>query len=145
MKIEIRPAEMIDAEAICGLYVSEGMHPQFADRENIIRQNFEKQLGKKEHFWLVAMYKNMIVGVLHAREMQWLSNLKPYLYVQMLVVIPLLRKQGIGTKIMQYLENIACERYVAICLDSSMERTPAHSFYSQLEYENEGVFFTKML
>jgi|SRR6476620_1172082 len=69
-----------------------------------------------------------------------------HLYIDDLVVDESLRSQGIGRKLMKYVENLAhSEQCQYIRLASGISRTEAHNFYEGLGYQKTSFAFALKL
>lgn len=65
----------------------------------------------------------------------------PYLVIEPIVVSRAKRRQGIGRKLMQFMEGWAKKNFCRyITLASQTGRTGAHCFYSSLEYHRDAAF-----
>nr|WP_280956250.1 GNAT family N-acetyltransferase [Candidatus Odyssella thessalonicensis] len=86
--------------------------------------------------------KGSIVGLIAWSKSHLLLKDKVRYHIEALVVDTHYRKQGIGQKLMQYLESLALQGEPAIIdLTSGVRRAPegTHDFYKRLGYHNEGA------
>lgn len=68
------------------------------------------------------------------------GDCKPFMVIENVIVSPLVRRQGVGKKLMQEIENIARQRdcYYIIFV-SGEQRKEAHQFYERLGFKDEKV------
>lgn len=68
------------------------------------------------------------------------GDCKPFMVIENVIVSPLVRRQGVGKKLMQEIENMARQRdcYYIIFV-SGEQRKEAHQFYEQLGFKDEKV------
>jgi len=99
------------------------------------------------HAVMIAEKDGAIVGLLHLYARPALES-PPEVIVQAVVVDQMYRSSGIGKKLMEAAERWAHENgYASVALTSSVIRTGAHAFYTELGYESVGtsVMFRKQL
>jgi len=68
------------------------------------------------------------------------GDCKPFMVIENVIVSPLVRRQGVGNKLMQEIENMARQRdcYYIIFV-SGEQRKEAHQFYERLGFKDEKV------
>lgn len=68
------------------------------------------------------------------------GDCKPFMVIENVIVSPLVRRQGVGKKLMQEIENMARQRdcYYIIFV-SGEQRKEAHQFYERLGFKDEKV------
>ena len=69
-----------------------------------------------------------------------------FMHIVGLAVKTVKQNQGIGTKLLEHMENYAKEKGVSsIILNSGVKRTDAHEFYKRKGYDKDSWCFDKML
>lgn len=68
------------------------------------------------------------------------GDCKPFMVIENVIVSPVVRRQGVGKKLMQEIENMARQRdcYYIIFV-SGEQRKDAHQFYERLGFKDEKV------
>lgn len=68
------------------------------------------------------------------------GDCKPFMVIENVIVSPVARRQGVGKKLMQEIENMARQRdcYYIIFV-SGEQRKEAHQFYERLGFKDEKV------
>lgn len=68
------------------------------------------------------------------------GDCKPFMVIENVIVSPVVRRQGVGKKLMQEIENMARQRdcYYIIFV-SGEQRKEAHQFYERLGFKDEKV------
>jgi GNAT superfamily N-acetyltransferase len=120
------------------------LRPQFTDPEKYLQ--VVQSLIANENYKLIALYHDgACVGVAGYQVGERLS-LGRILYVADLVVDESWRGNGIGKKLMKYLEAVAhMAGAVRIVLESGVTRVSAHAFYKGLGYTADSLSFRKGL
>ena len=94
-------------------------------------------LQHNEEIVFVAEIDETVVGFVHAETYRCLYY-ETALNILGLAVLPAWQGKGLGTQLMETLEEWAKENQIhAIRLNSGASRTNAHRFYRNLGYENE--------
>jgi GNAT superfamily N-acetyltransferase len=93
---------------------------------------------------LVAVKEENVVGFGGVLILPVYEHESPIGWILALCVLPAYRKQGIGTRLLEALENCCREEGVVdIRLHSGMQRPEAHKFYQGLGYDISGYRFIK--
>lgn len=132
-----------DLETIAKLYDSE--RPITTNREKMY-QTFEKIKNNPDYYIIVAKQNAEIVGFANAFIHQDIfEENKPFMTIWSVRIKKEYRRQGIGRKLFQYLEEIAhnidCQ---FICLIAEKSNIGANAFYEKLGYKCENGYI-KML
>ena len=131
----IRPAQKNDLETVAKL-TEEAYAVPYREGQEVSRPHPEADLeGKfiaKDFFVLVAEEAGKIIGAVRHRFID------DYCYIFKLAVLPQMRKQGLGRKLMQAVEKIARNnQYKTLKLDCMKEKGLVPY------YEKQGFFIEK--
>lgn len=110
--------------------------------EQDVERRLTTFLAQRGHGVTIARHETGgIVGLIAWSKSHLLLKDKVRYHIEALVVDAHYRKQGIGQKLMQYLESLALQGESAIIdLTSGVRRAPGgtHDFYKRLGYHNDG-------
>jgi GNAT superfamily N-acetyltransferase len=112
----------------------------------ILAERFERILKEHAHYHpLGAFLDGKLVGVVGA----WIATkiwCGRYLEVDNIVVDPEVRSEGIGTALIQAVEEVALQHACQLLvLDSYTSNHPSHRLYHRLGFEIWGFHFVKPL
>jgi len=108
----------------------------------LLRAQFERVAGASEHYLVVALEGERIVGWMHAFGTQLLYY-EPYVEIGALVVDEAARRSGLGTALLRAAEDWGRGHgYAEVRVRSRLSRDEAHRFYVQLGYEKEKAQYT---
>ena len=137
--IEIRSAAARDAEALDAL-VRELGYPVRAGETWLRIEKMPSGLYRT----LVAIKEETAVGFGGVLILPVYEHERPVGWILALCVLPSHRKQGIGTKLLEALENCCRQEGVMdIRRHSGMQRKEAHQFYQSMGYDISGYRFKK--
>ena len=110
-----------------------------------VSNQMKKVLSHPEHDAYVALDDEIVVGYIHGVESIRLTT-EPFLEIIALVVGKKYRKQGIGRKLVQHLENNTTHLN-SVRVRCNLKREIAHKFYKALNFDEmkKQVVFTKGL
>lgn len=133
--IRIRNMQLTDAEAI-NLINTESLG--YGISIEITKNQMKKLLiNPNYHIFYIAEEEELVVGYVHAELYETLYS-EPMLNILALAVNQSYQKKGIGTKLMQRIEQAAIERdLVGVRLNSGETRTGAHKFYESIGYSSD--------
>jgi PhnO protein len=108
--------------------------------------SFEKVLGNKNSFVLVAEDRSRLVGFITASTRLVIRYPQPIMEVDELYVDPDFREHGVGRQLIQAVEVIVKESNLhRIYIESGYEYKIAHKFYQKNGYTKQGYYFKKVL
>lgn len=142
MHVEIRLLSPDDLNAATGLLAQ--LNPGVP--EEIVRQRFETILADHPHYHAYGAFNGPeLIGLAGA----WIATkvwCGLYLEIDNLVIDPAHRSSGVGTCLMNALENRANELGCKLLvLDSYVSNSASHRLYHRLGYEIRGFHFVKEL
>lgn len=144
-EIQIRPCMLTDLPALAAISTHLGYpttHEQVITRYRVLQEKSD------EHSVYVAERSGDIVGWVHVYGVHLLES-DGYAEIGGLVVLPDMRRQGIGRFLMQTAESWATQqRYPDLRLRSGMQRRDeAHLFYERIGYTptKQSMMFRKVL
>ncbi|MEY8336814.1 GNAT family N-acetyltransferase [Lachnospiraceae bacterium 62-35] len=107
---------------------------------------FQKQIGKRHHYFLVCEHDNNVIGVLHLRFEEQLHHSECIAEIMEFAVDATYRKQGIGKemfiKACQIAKDFACTQIEVAC---NQLRENTHRFYLREGMHNFHFKFSKSL
>lgn len=102
--------------------------------EEKVRKKIKYIIENKKDIILVAYINNNIIGYIHGSEYELLYS-DSLIDILVFVVKESYRKNGVGTALIDKLEEIAIEKkYFGIRLVSGIDREDAHRFYERNGY-----------
>ncbi|EEH98053.1 GNAT family N-acetyltransferase [Clostridium tertium] len=102
--------------------------------EEKVRKKIKYIIENKKDIILVAYINNNIIGYIHGSEYELLYS-DSLINILVFVVKESYRKNGVGTALIDKLEEIAIEKkYFGIRLVSGIDREDAHRFYERNGY-----------
>jgi GNAT superfamily N-acetyltransferase len=94
----------------------------------------------------VALFADKVVGFISVVQALSAGYEVGYFHVQGLAVNKEFQHKGIGTKLLNYMENYAKEKGIrCVLLCSGFKRTDAHAFYEHNGYDKDSYCFDKSL
>ncbi len=114
---------------------------------NKTKDNINKLLKNKEEYLYVYVANGKVIGYIHGSSYQLLFSDK-LINILGLVISKNYRKDGIGKKLLNYLEVEASRNgYEGVILKTGIERVEAHKFYRKCGYteEKKQLKFTKKI
>ena len=120
--------------------------PEKKLNEKELRKVFLRGLNSDFQSYVCALIEDDIVGFcsLTIKDSLWQTGLLGH--IDELVVDKEYRGKGIGSKLMEYITNIAGEKgCVIIELDSALNRNQAHRFYKQNGFKDRAFLFSKKI
>jgi GNAT superfamily N-acetyltransferase len=138
--IEIRACAVADAVAVSTLLGDLG----YVVPVSQVSEHIRRLAGTGSDPVFLAVLGGQIVGLLAAHLCQMLQYERPVMRVTALVVDRRARRCGVGKRLMQHAEQVACEVGCGfIELTSAVGRTDAHAFYHHIGYEPNSLRFSK--
>jgi len=119
------------------------LRPHLENKEKFL-EAFGLAQKSEIKFW--ALYqKEKVKGIISYRVMFNLY-LGEHMVIDDLIVDKKVRGEGIGTKLMEKVIQIAKEKNIKIIkLDSGLQRTQAHNFYEKLGWDKKCYTFEKKI
>lgn len=142
--VMIRECKEGDFEQVLKLLAQ--LWPEKKLDEKELQQVFLRGLNSEFQSYVCAVIEENIVGFgsLTIKNSLWQAGLLGH--IDELVVDKEYRGKGIGSKLLEYITNIAKEKScVRIELDSALDRNQAHKFYEQNGFENRAFLFSKKI
>ena len=144
MNIEIREIALSDYYEVVQLW------NEVLENHNVNYENFhitmEKMSRDGNYDTFVALSENRVVGFVSVMSALAVGVPIGYLHVQGLAVHKEFHHKGIGTKLLNYVENYAKEDGISfILLCSGFKRTDAHAFYEHNGYDKDSYCFDKTI
>jgi GNAT superfamily N-acetyltransferase len=141
--LTIRSAAISDAPVICELLSQLG-YPAGLDE---IPKRLEAVSSFPKAIALVATNGyGEVVGLVTSHIFPSIHDSAPVAWLTTLVVLEDARGAGIGSALLEYVENWAARQGATrLSLTSGLQRRATHDFYLRRNYENTGLRFTKKL
>lgn len=140
--VQIRSAEMQDAEMIAILLGQMGYPQQFSQ----LQKRLQQLIAHPQEMLLVGVHDNRVCGFLSLHYIPQLALVGDFARISYFCIDEALRHQNIGQQMLHYAEQRAiqhgCDR---LELHSSAHRTGAHRFYQKHGYAESPKYFIKML
>ena len=141
--MNIRPAKLSDYDELMKLYSLLAKKDRFSQKNN---DSFNKVINNPDCFIFVAVEKNKLIGFAAISIRFVVRYPQPISQLEELFVLEDYRKRGIGKRFIEKLEYVSKKRNCCnIYIESRIDLTPAHKFYSNLGYEKNGYYFKKIL
>jgi GNAT superfamily N-acetyltransferase len=142
MEIMIREIAVSDYSEVVLLWT------EVLGNRNVNNENFHitmKKMNKEGNYkTFIAISENRVVGFIAVIQALSAGFSVGYLHIQGLAVQKELQHEGIGTKLLNYVENYAKENGISsIILCSGFKRTDAHAFYEHNGYDKDSYCFYK--
>ncbi len=140
----IRKAEIADIPSILSLYQGQGWQ---GDNNSVkkMADNYSKYINSDRYVWLVAEYRNKIIGTVQAN----INNAEAFDCMDFMVMDYLLvqkkyRRRKVGTQLIRRLFEICHERNLeSLWLVSSQTRNISHKFYKYQNFDDVVQGFRK--
>ncbi len=121
-----------------------GLNPELEAHE--LKRRMDDMIANHDHYELYGAFDGddlvAVCGAWEATKL-WCGR---YLEIDNIVTDPDRRSQGVGSQLMQAMEDIARKRNCEILvLDSYASNTSSHRLYHRLGYEIKGFHFVKEL
>jgi GNAT superfamily N-acetyltransferase len=132
--ITVEPIHLQDLEELAVLY--QDLNAVQTNREEM-RKAFHSMENRPEYLlfgaWTEA--KELVGSLMGILCTDLIGECRPFVVLENLIVSPGSRRQGVGAKLIQHMEDYARERncYYTM-LVSRMHRTGAHAFYEAVGY-----------
>jgi GNAT superfamily N-acetyltransferase len=141
--LTIRPAAISDAHALCELLNQLG----YPALESEIPTRLESVATFPKAIALVATNGyGEVVGLVTSHLFPSIHDNDPVAWLTSLVVLEDARGAGIGSALVEYVENWAAHNGAKrLSLTSGLQRRATHDFYERRNYENTGLRFSKKL
>ena len=144
MTIVIRKIRQSDYQAAAALW-REVLGIRNATDESV-RETYELMKHDDRYVTFVAEADGKIVGLAAAVKVLAIGHPGGYVKMNGIGVMPEYRRQGIGKKLMERVEQFAVEQgapYVGLA--SGISRVEAHAFYGSIGYQKTSYWFRKSL
>ena len=144
MEIVVRDIQEIDYPEVLSLWNNE------IGNRNLnavsMASDYERMSKNDDYKTFVALLENKVVGFITTVQVLAVGLPVGYLKINGLVVKEEYQGNGIGTKLLQYVENMAYEKEISyILLSSGVKRIKAHAFYERNNYDKDSFCFDKVL
>ena len=144
MDIVIREIEEKDYPEVTALLVDELWNNK--NNGDNITLFFNKVENDENYITFVALSGNNIIGLVSAITFLWAWSEKKNMLIQGFAVKNKYQNKGIGTKLLEHLEDYAKSKNVSgIGLCSDFKRTAAHACFEKNGYGKITQYFGKML
>jgi len=144
MDIVIREIEEKDYPEVTALLVDELWNNK--NNGDNIALFFNKVENDENYITFVALSGNNIIGLVSAITFLWAWSEKKNMFIQGFAVKNKYQNKGIGTKLLEHLEDYAKSKNVSgIGLCSDFKRTAAHACFENNGYGKITQYFGKML
>lgn len=143
-RVLVREIAESDYATVCHLW-SEVIGNKWAT-EDAVKLHFDKTKDNRDYDTFVAVVDGEVVGFITA-----VTALSPgwevgYMHLQCMAVQENSQGKGIGSAMLEHLENHAMEKGVfSMILNTGKQRKEAHTFYEQHGYEGHSYCFSKMM
>jgi GNAT superfamily N-acetyltransferase len=144
MEIIIREIAVSDYSEVVLLWT------EVLGHRNVNNENFhitmERMNNDGNYKTFIAISENRVVGFITVMHALAFGLSMGYLHVQGLAVHKEFHHKGIGTKLLNHVENYAKEVGISsIILCSGFKRTGAHAFYEHNGYDKDSYCFDKTI
>jgi len=142
MKIIIREIEEKDYFDLLPLWSQFG---GYTNAENIVA-HYNRIKNDERYKTFIALLENEVVGFITSVQYYGIGIEGSYMVIIGIAVKKETQNKGIGTKLIQRMENYAEEKGVfSIYLNSDFKHTEAHAFYEHNGYEKGSYGFGKII
>lgn len=135
-QVELRNCTIEDTAALLPLMEQFG-RPATKD---VLSARFQSFLANVGYGVVVACIDNQPIGLVAWSKSQFFIYDKIRFYIEILVVDERYRRAGIGTKLIEFVEDFACTvgpSVIDLTSHVRREKDGAHTFYKKLGYKNE--------
>jgi GNAT superfamily N-acetyltransferase len=109
-------------------------------------ERLEALLPNEAYSCFVACVNDQVIGMIGLTKGIYFEKNGCYARISALVVSEEFRGNGIGKKLVRYGEEWAKDQgCTAILLNSGKQRTDTHEFYRNLDYDDTGLRFIKVI
>ncbi len=142
MEISIRSLVSDDYEAICDLIRNELGYNDLKIRDTFKR--LEIIQNRKDYQTFVAVDNNKVIGFIGINEGVAFNVDGEYIQIIALAVNKEYQSKGIGTQLLDKVEQYAqCKNIVILGVNSGLHREKTHIFYEHRGYVKKGYSFQK--
>ncbi|TCZ79367.1 GNAT family N-acetyltransferase [Paenibacillus albiflavus] len=144
MEILIREIEVNDYPEVVSLWINVlGNHKVNLDNFSV---TIEKMYKEGNYKTFVALFENKVVGFITTVQALSIGDEIGYIHIQGLAVQKEHQNNGVGTKLLRYVEDYSKRKGISsIILCSGFKRTDAHAFYEHNGYDKDSYCFDKCL
>jgi GNAT superfamily N-acetyltransferase len=140
--VQIRTAEVDDAEPIAGLLTALG----YPTASEAMRQRLAAIAHDSTYSTFVAVVNSRVVGVAGTRLGQYYEKDGTYCQLLVLSIDPAAQRQGIGRRLLKAVEEWTIGHNGSdVVVTSGLHRAPAHAFYERCGYAQTGLRFVRRL
>lgn len=144
MEIKIREIQEVDYLGVLSLWNNE-LDNHNVNAVNIV-SDYERMSKNDDYKTFVALLDRKVIGFITTVQVLSVGLPVGYLKINGLAVKEEYQNKGIGTKLLQHVENLAYEKGVSyILLNSGVKRINAHAFYESKNYDKDSYCFDKVL
>ena len=144
MDITIREVKKSDYTGLLPLWNNE-IGSSLVTAENIA-PHYDRMKGDDRYKTFVALHEGEVVGFISSVQSFAVGFDVGFIHIVGLATRSEYQGKGIGTKLMQHLEDYAKEKGVhSIILNTGIQRTEAHAFYKRKGYDNHSWCFSKRI
>ena len=144
MEVFIREIEERDYPEVLAIWNKE-LGNGYLTAENF-SSHHEKFKGNENYKAFVAEWENHVAGFIYIMQYAPWAVEGEQFWIQGIAVKNDMQGKGIGTKLLQHIENYGNEKGVEyITLNTGFKRTAAHTFYERNGYSSGNYCFGKKL
>lgn len=144
MEIKIREIQEVDYPEVLSLWNTE-LNNHSVNEENIA-SDYERMSKNDDYKTFVALLDNKVVGFITTVQVLAVGLPVGYLKINGLAVKEACQNKGVGTRLLQHVENMAYEKGLSyVLLNSGVRRIQAHAFYERNNYDKDSYCFDKAL
>jgi len=141
MEVLIREIEERDYRDVLEIWNSE-IGSSFTNES--FRSHHDKFKGNDNYKAFVAELENKIVGFVYIMQCTPWTVEGDYFWIQGIAVKSDMHGKGIGTKLLEHIENYGKEKgVICITLNTGFKRTDAHAFYERNGYTSGNYCYGK--
>ena len=142
MDLIIRGIQEKDYPALLPLWSQFG---GYANSENI-KRHYDRIKNDDRYKTFIALFNNETAGFITSVQYYGIGIEGSYMVIIGIAVKKEMQNKGIGTRLIQEMEQYAKESGVfSIYLNSDFKRTEAHAFYERNGYEKHSYGFGKII
>lgn len=144
METVIREIEEEDYLTVLSLSVNE-LGVRLISVEQVA-SHYDRVKNDERYKTFVALVEDEVVGFISSVQSYEIGKEVGFMHIVALAVKKEKQNQGIGTKLLQHMENYAKKKGISsIILNSGIQRVDAHAFYQSKGYNKGSWCFNKII